>query len=241
MEKEKQGDIEVDLVEIFFLLKKKLWIILLAGLLVAGVSGAITKYLVQPLYSSTSKLYILTKSTSITSFADIQIGSSLTKDYVQLVQSRPVVEQVIANLNLNRDYEQLLKQVTFSNPTDTRILVMTAEDPDPVLAKDIVDQFARVSRETLSAIMKTDEPSIVELGYIAEKPVSPNMFKNILIGAILGVFVSSAVIIMLYLIDDTVKSADDIEKYLGINTMAAIPLQEEDKKTKKNSRKHKKQ
>lgn len=241
MEKEKQGDIEVDLVEIFFLLKKKLWIILLAGLTVAGVLGAITKYLVQPLYSSTSKLYILTKSTSITSFADIQIGSSLTKDYIQLVQSRPVVEQVIKNLNLNRDYEQLLKQVTFSNPTDTRILVMTAEDPDPVLAKDIVDQFARVSRETLSAIMKTDEPSIVELGYIAEKPVSPNMFKNILIGAILGAVVSSAVIIMLYLIDDTVKSADDIEKYLGLNTMAAIPLQEEDKKTKKNSRKHKKQ
>lgn len=241
MEKEKQGDIEIDLVEIFFLLKKKLWIILLAGLIVAGASGAITRYFIQPLYSSTSKLYILTKSTSITSFADIQIGSSLTKDYIQLVQSRPVVDQVITNLNLNRDYEQLLKQMTFSNPADTRILVMTAEDPDPVLAKDIVDQFAKVSRETLSAIMKTDEPSIVELGYIAEKPVSPNMFKNILIGAILGILVSSAVVIMLYLIDDTVKSADDIEKYLGLNTMAAIPLQEEDKKTKKNNRKHKKQ
>ena len=133
--------VEIDLLEILYLLGRRIWSILAAGVIVGLVAGLVTHYGIEEKYSSTSKLYILSTSTSITSLADIQVGTSLTKDYIELVQSRPVVEEVIQNLNLNRTYEEVLKQMTFSNPNDTRILVMTAEDPDPVLAKDIVDEF----------------------------------------------------------------------------------------------------
>lgn len=233
MENNTKDEVEIDLLEIFFLLKKKLWIILIAGCIFAGATGIFTKYMIQPMYSSTAKLYILTSSTSITSFADIQVGTSLTKDYIQLVQSRPVVEKVIENLNLKRSYKELLKQMSFSNPSDTRILVLTAEDPDPVLAKDIVDQFVEVAKGSISSIMKTDEPSIVELGHIEEKPVSPNFMKNVLIGGLVGIFVAAAIILVRYMIDDTVKTSEDIEKYLGLNTLTAIPLREEEKKSRK--------
>lgn len=233
METNRQDEIEIDLLELIFVLKKKLWILLLTGLVLAAGTGLFTNYLIQPLYSSTAKLYILTSSTSITSLADIQVGTSLTKDYIQLVQSRPVVEQVIENLNLNKTYEQLLEQMEFTNPSDTRILVITAEDPNPVLAKDIVDQFVEVSKVSISSIMKTDEPSIVEYGYVGDAPVSPNLWKNVVIGAALGIFLAAAVVIVLYMMDDTVKTSDDIEKYLGLNTLTAIPLREEDKKSAK--------
>ena len=223
----KQDDLEeIDLLEIFFAIRKRIWIILAAGLLFAILTGIFTHFFVKEVYSSNSKLYILTRSTSITSLADIQVGTSLTKDYIQLAQSRPVVEEVIANLKLNRTYEQLLKQMTFTNPSDTRILVITAEDPDPVLAKDIVDEFAHVASSSISTIMKTDEPSIVELGYIKDKPVSPNLLQNVLIGFLLGVFLSAGVVVVLYLLDDTVKTSDDIEKYLGLNTLTVIPVLE---------------
>lgn len=237
METNRQDEIEIDLLEIFFLLKKRLWILLLTGIIFAAGTGLFTKYLVQPLYSSTAKLYILTSSTSITSLADIQVGSSLTKDYIQLVQSRPVVEQVIENLKLNKTYEGLLEQMTFTNPSDTRILVITAEDPNPVLAKDIVDQFVEVSKVSISSIMKTDEPSIVEYGYVGEKPVSPNVLKNVVIGAALGVFLAAAVVLVIFMMDDTVKSSEDIEKYLGLNTLTAIPMREEEKKARKKMKK----
>lgn len=228
-----QEEMEIDLLEIFFLIKRRIWIILAAGIAVGTAFGIFTNYCIEPTYSSTAKLYILTSSTSITSLADIQVGSSLTKDYIQLVQSRPVVEEVIANLKLNRSYETVLEQMSFSNPSDTRILVITAEDPDPVLAKDIVDEFVEVSKVSISNIMKTEEPSIVELGYISEKPVSPSMKKNVAIGALLGMFLAAAIILVFYLIDDTVKSSDDIEKYLGLNTLTAIPLRESDEKETK--------
>lgn len=220
--------VEIDLLEILYLLTRRIWSILAVGVAGGLLTGLVTHYCITETYSSTSKLYILSSSTSITSLADIQVGTSLTKDYIQLVQSRPVVEEVIANLNLNRTYEQVLKQMTFSNPSDTRILVITAEDADPVLAKDIVDEFAKVASSNISNIMKTEEPSVVELGYITNKPVSPNLLKNTLIGALLGMFIMSAVVVVFYIIDDTVKSSDDIEKYLDLNTLTSIPLLEDE-------------
>lgn len=228
----KQDEVEIDLLEVLFLFKKKILILLLAGLLAGSATGLFTHYLIQPVYSSTAKLYILSSSTSLTSLTDIQIGTSLTKDYIQLVQSRPVVEKVIENLKLNRTYEQLLGEMSFSNPTDTRILVITAENTDPVLAKDIVDEFVNVSKVSIAEIMKTEEPSIAELGYIAESPVSPNLRKNIAIGAFLGIFAAAVVVLVIYLLDDTVKSSEDIEKYLGLNTLTVIPLRENEENGK---------
>lgn len=236
--------VEIDLLEILFLIKKRIVSILLTGLIIGTITGLITHYFIEDVYSSTSKLYILSSSTSLTSLADIQIGTSLTKDYIQLVQSRPVVEEVIENLNLNRTYEEVLDQMTFSNPTDTRILVITARDPDPVLAKDIVDEFAKVARSNIADIMKIEEPSVVELGYIEEDPVSPSLIKNVLIGTLLGMFIMAAIVVVLYMLDDTVKSVDDIEKYLGLNTLTSVPLladeEENRKKSKKKNKKKKK-
>ena len=226
--------VEIDLLEILFIIRKRIWIILAAALIFGTVTGLFTHYFIEDLYSSTSKLYILSSSTSITSLTDIQIGTSLTKDYIQLVQGRPMVEEVIENLNLNRTYEEVLDQMTFSNPTDTRILVITAKDPDPVLAKDIVDEFAVVARTNIASIMKIEEPSITEWGYISDKPVSPNLTRNILIGALLGAFLTIVVVVLLYMLDDTVKSSDDIEKYLKLNTLTSIPLLEDEDKSSKN-------
>lgn len=229
--------IEIDLLEILFVIRRRIVSILLTGLIFGTATGLVTHFLIEDVYSSTSKLYILSSSTSLTSLADIQIGTSLTKDYIQLVQSRPVVEEVIENLNLNRTYAQVLRQMTFENPSDTRILVMTAQDPDPVLAKDIVDEFASVARSNISNIMKIEEPSVVELGYISEKPVSPNLARNVLIGAFLGMFIMAVIVVIIYLLDDTVKSVDDIEKYLGLNTLTSVPLLEDEQDNRKKGKK----
>lgn len=235
-------ELEIDLLEVFFYLKNRFWVIFASGIIVALLSGLFTKFLIVPTYSATSKLYILSTSTSLTSLADIQIGTSLTKDYVQLVQSKPVVDKVIANLGLDLTYEQLSQQMSFNNPSDTRILEITCKDNNPVLAKDIVNEFAEVSRERLSEIMKTEAPTVAQYGETAEKPISPSLRKNVLIGGMAGVALACGIYIVLFLLDDTVKTAEDIEKYLGINTLTAIPLDEEEEeaaaKRKKNKKKN---
>ena len=74
--------------------------------------------------------------------------------------------------------------------------------------------------------MNVDEPTTVEYGHLENSPSSPNAKKNIAIGGLLGLVASSAVIIVLYLLNDTICSEDDVEKYLGLNTLGLIPIEE---------------
>lgn len=233
MEENRIDEEEIDLLELFFALWKKAWILALALVIAGTATFCFSKFCLDPVYESTSKLFILTKTTSITSLADIQMGSSLTKDYVELIQSRPVVEQVIENLGINRTYEEMLEQIEVVNKSDTRIIAITAKDTDPVLAKDIVDQFAQVASERISVIMKTDAPSVVEYGIVSDKKVEPSNVKNAAIGGALAFFVAAAIIIVLHLLDDTIKTAEDVDKYLKLNVLTAVPMAEEEKKTKK--------
>jgi capsular polysaccharide biosynthesis protein len=222
----KNEEIEIDLVEVFYFLKSRLWVIILTGIIFASGFGLVSSFLITPMYASTTKLYILTKSTSITSLADIQLGTQLTQDYMVLIKSRPVVAKVIENLELDMSYEELADIITISNPSNTRILEIKAEYPNSFVAKQIVDEFASVSADQIAKIMDTEEPSIVEEGYESPVPYSPNTKKNIIIGGLLGVLLAAGILVVLHLMDDTVKTSEEVEKYLGLSTLGLIPLEE---------------
>ncbi|MBR3769316.1 MAG: polysaccharide export protein [Lachnospiraceae bacterium] len=226
-------EIEIDLLEIFYVIRSKMLIILASMIAFGGIMFGYSTLLAQPIYESTARMYILTQSTSITSLADIQVGTSLTQDYKVLITSRTVVEQVIENLQLDCTYGQMLEQVSVNNPSNTRIIEITIQDNIPEDAKLIVDEFVEVSREKISDIMVTDAPSVVDYGNMPVNPVSPNIMKNTVIGAALGAFLAIAIVIVIFLMDDTVKTADDVEKYLGLNTLTSVPLKEGEKKAKK--------
>ena len=226
-------EIEIDLLEIFFVLKSKMLIILASMIVFGGIMFGYSTLLAQPVYQSTARMYILTQSTSLTSLADIQVGTNLTQDYKVMITSRTVVEQVIENLQLDCTYGQMVQQISINNPTNTRIIELTIQDNIPEDAKLIVDEFVDVSREKISNIMVTDPPSVVDYGNMPVNPVSPNVMKNTIIGAALGAFLACAMVIVIFLMDDTVKNADDVEKYLGLNTLTSIPLKEGEKKAKK--------
>ena len=44
-------------------------------------AGAYSRLILTPVYTSTAMVYVLSKETTLTSLADLQIGSQLTKDY----------------------------------------------------------------------------------------------------------------------------------------------------------------
>ncbi len=222
---EKNEDIEIDLIDLLYLIRARFWMILLSGVLFATAAGLYSSVFITPLYTSTSQLYILSKSTSLTSLADIQIGTQLTQDYMLMVKSRTVVNQVIDNLELDMDYDQLVGMITVSNPSNTRILYISAQYPNSLMAKKIVDEFAYVSKIRIAEVTNSEEPTIVDEGYASPYPSSPNVKKNVMIAGLLGVFLAAGIIIVLHLMNDTIKNEDDIEKYLNISTLGLIPVE----------------
>lgn len=218
-------EIEIDLLDLFYLIRARLAIIILAGILCATAVGLGSKFLITPQYTSKSQLYILSKTTSLTSLADIQLGSQLTQDYMVMVKSRTVVNQVIHDLDLDMGYDQLGNIISVTNPTNTRILEISCTYPNAFMAKKIVDDFAKVSKTRIAQIMASEEPTIIDQGYASLIPSSPNTKKNAIIGGIIGILLAAAVIIILHLMDDTIKNSEDVEKYLGLSTLGLIPIE----------------
>ena len=168
-------------------------------------------------------MLVLTKETTLSSLADLQIGSQLTKDYNILITSRTVLQDVVDELNLEMSYKELKECITVDNPTDTRILSITATNTDPEMAKKIADTLAKTSADFIGDKMEVTPPKIIEEGEVPTVQTSPSTKKNVMIGALAGLVLSAGIIILLTLMDDTIKSEDDIEKYLGLTTLASIP------------------
>lgn len=228
--------IEIDLIELIKLFWSKIWIIILVTVLGLGVSAGFTMLFMKPVYKSTSIMYVLTKSTSITSLADIQMGTQLTQDYIVVIKSRPVVETVIDNLGLDMSFEELKNNISVNNPTNTRFLEITVSNHDAFLAKKIVDEIANVSAEKMADVMDTQAPNIMDYGQIPDHPSEPSLIKNSAIGAMLGFILICGILTVMYILNDSIKTPDDIEKYLGLNTLGLIPLEEGTSKRRSHGR-----
>lgn len=218
---QQQDELEIDLKELFFELLGHWKTLALSTVLVAAIVMVVSKFILVPQYESTASLYVL--SNSITSIADIQIGTSLTQDYLVVVNGRPVLEQVIENLDLKENYISLGSKITLNNPADSRILEITVRDKDPDHAKAIADEMANVASDYISIKMDQSAPTIIQNGYADGKPVSPNIIKNTIIGALAGFLLAAAVVIITYLLNDTIMTGEDVEKKLGMNLLGSLP------------------
>ena len=225
MEKKFEDDdeIEIDLLELFYALRHRWWAILLALVIGAGAAGVYTKKLIAPHYQSTSMVYVLSKETTLASLADLQIGSQLTKDYSVIIKSRPVLQEVIDKQNLDLTTDELGEMITIDNPKDTRILSITVEDIEPMRAKAIVDEVTKSASNYIGDIMEMVPPKVIEDGVFAVKPSSPSVKKNAAVGGLGLAVLVCGLICLKTVLDDTIKSEEDIEKYLGLSVLAVIP------------------
>ena len=212
-------EVEIDLLQLFRALKKRILWIVGAGVIMGGAFGLFSKFAITPQYTSTSMVYILSKETTLTSLADLQIGSQLTQDYKIIVTSRPVISEVIDKLKLDISYENMVSKITINNPNDTRILSITAQDPDPVMAKDIADSVAKTSSEYIGDIMEMVPPKVIEEGTVS---------------AMLGIVLVCGLTVVEELLNDTIQTEEDVEKYMGLTVLASVPLREGEAEENKN-------
>ena len=214
MEEQMRNDeMEIDLIELFHVLLKKAWVILLCLVIGAVTVGGYTKLFVTPQYQATSTIYVLGNSVSM-SGVDLTLSKQLTADFSVLAKSRPV---------MNKIEEKLQGMITIENPSGTSLMRMTATNSDAQLAADIANAAADAVAERISEVMVIDKPSSVEEAEKPNYPVSPNVKKNMIMGGLIGAVLAVGVFTLLFLLDDTIKSEEDVRRYLQLNTLASIP------------------
>ena len=225
MPRENQEETEIDLQELAYELLGHWKMIVLLTALAAAIAFVLSKYVITPKYQSTSELFVLSKSTSITSLADIQTGSSLTNDYLVVSTERPVIEQVIQNLGLNETYASLKSRISVTNPSDSRLLQINVIDEDNDRAKAIADEMADVVKAYIGEKMNQDPPNVTYYGYSDWNPISPNIVKNTVLGGGVGMLLAMVIILISYLLNDAIMTVEDIENKLAMNVLGTLPLE----------------
>ncbi|MGB8452081.1 MAG: Wzz/FepE/Etk N-terminal domain-containing protein [Anaerocolumna sp.] len=229
---------EIDIKEIVHILVKKLWIIVIAAIIASAAIGCINLFVITPVYTSTTKIYVINRQDETkTTYSDLQTGTQITQDYMILVTSRPVLEQVISNINVNMTPDELNAMISIINPEGTRILEISVTDYDPLLAKKLADAIADVSARQLVNIMEIEKVNVAEYGNLPGEADSNNLARSFMMGALLGILISSAVIIVVHTVNDNIRTAEDIERHLGITTLGMIPLVDESNRRKRRLKK----
>lgn len=218
-------EIEIDLVALIHELIKHWKAIAVSTVLLAVVFGLYSRITFVPEYEASAEMYVLTKSTSITSLADIQVGSSLTNDYEYVITGRTVLSKVIENLDMNETYEELYDRVVIENPTDTRVLRIVVTDTNLSDAKTVADEIANVSSAYIADNMDQSQPKIIQTAYASKTPVNNNILKNTIIGAFLGLLLAAGIVVVGYIMDDSISNADDMETRTGLKVLASLPLE----------------
>jgi capsular polysaccharide biosynthesis protein len=222
-----EDETEIDLGEVAAALFRKWYILLLALIIGGGVAFGYTQFFVTPKYTATAIVYVYnqTSSTDSGTLSELQVGSQLATDFENLATTRSVVGEAIDNCNLDSSYETVLKQISVENPENTRILKLSVTDTDAKTAMKLSNAWAEALSEKIASVISTNQPGVVDPAVEPDKPSSPSLSKNTMIGALLCFFLAAAYITIEYIRDDTIKTSEDVTKYLGVSTLAAIPLE----------------
>jgi len=224
MEAQENNEDEIDLAALLMTFLEKIHWILLTAFLTAVLAGVYVFFVATPIYEATSKIYIVGSETAI-SLSDLQISSNLAADYQEVFKNWHVHELVIQRLGLDYSYSQLSSMVTVTNPTSTHVLYIKVQSPDPEEAQTMANTYASVSREFIAAKMDIREPNSFEEARLPVRPVSPNKTRTIVIGFLVGMLLSMAVITVRYLSDDRILTSDDVKKVGDLPTLGMVPLQ----------------
>lgn len=221
---DKQTVAEINLIDLLFYIKKRLWIVLVSGAVCALATLLVNAIVLTPQYTASTRIYVLNRASDAgIDYSDIQSSAQLAQDFEVLITGRNVTSQVIRQLSLDMTDGQLADKITINGVTDSRILQIDVMDSDAKRAADIANCVREVAKEQLVNIMEIDTVNVV---YEAEQPVNPSAphtKRNTILALMLGVCISCLALIVLFIVDDSVKTEEEIERYLNLSTVGVIP------------------
>lgn len=216
---------EIDLRDIFNVIKKR-WLMIF-GITTTSViiAGIISFFILSPVYESSSTLLVSYKQNqeSIMTYNDLTMSQKLVNTYSEIIKSRSIAEAVIKKLDLDLTAEELSKKITVSKVNDTEIIRIKVSDTNPETATLLTNTIADVFKKEIKNIMEIDNVSTIDTAQVPQSPVKPNKTMNMAIAGVFGVMVSVGLSFILEFLDRTLKIPTDVERQLGLPLIGAIP------------------
>lgn len=224
-------DERIRLKDLFVILRKRIAMILVITIGATLISGIVSFYFMTPIYQNSTQVLVKQKREDARNiqYNDIQADLQLTNTYKGILKSPIILEQVKEQLGLNIKISELNKKIIIGNEKDSQIIVVTVQDKDAKLARDIANTTAEVFKTEITKIMNIDNVTILSKAEIIEKqaPIKPNKMLNVAIACIFGLMSSVGLAFLLEYLDNTIKEEKDIEKLLDVPVLGIVSSMEE--------------
>jgi capsular polysaccharide biosynthesis protein len=218
---------EIDLRDILGMLIKRWYIVLISVIICSSAAVLLSLFVLKPVYQSNTTLYIgknMDGEKTDLAYNDVMLGSYLVKDYREIVKSRLVARQVIEELKLkDMTVDDLIGKLSVDLKNDTRVIQISASDNSPEMSSSIANKVAEVFMTKVVDIMKVENVKVIDTAEVPKNPVKPNKRMNVAIGFLLGLMLGFGIIFIIEYFDNTIKTADDIKKYVDLPVIGTIP------------------
>lgn len=218
---------EIDLRELFFILRKRLAIILLLIVLSVAASGIVSYFVLDKQYEASTTIIVGSSSsytdTEELQYNDIMMYQKLLKTFSEVAKSRMVSEKVIKDLNLGISVENLQKKIAVTAVGDTQMMNIKVTDLNPQTAASIANKLADIFKSEVAQLMKVENVEIIDPAVVPMSPVKPRPVLNIAIAFVLALMIGVGLAFLLEYLDHTVKTPEDVEKFLELPVLGAIP------------------
>ena len=224
-EEDKNEDVEIDLVEIWQVIKKQFGLLVVIVILCAILAGVISKFFIAPKYTSSSTIF-LTPSISETGVVDYTSQNSnekLVNNVMALLVQDNILSEVAKQTGME-SVEELRDQIEVSNDTNTTLVKVEATTLDPKLSKNIVNSMVNVFIDTMQENLNLKNIEIVDKAKLSYEPSGPDIKKNILIGAAAGFVIDALIVVLKVLTNTRLKSKEEAEKYLNLPVFCELPV-----------------
>ena len=228
-EKGKKEYFTIDIMHILTSVWKRVWVVLVCGVLGAVIGFSIASFAITPTYSSAIMLYVNNSSLSIggasfsISSSEITAAQSLVKTYGSLLKNRTTLEAVIEKCGVDYTYEELYAMIETSAVNDTEILQVRVTSSDPYEAAKIANCIAEVLPKRISEIIEGSSMAVVDSAVVNRNKVAPSITKHVVIGGVLGGLISLAVLIVMAVMDDTIHDEEYILNNYDYPILAKVP------------------
>ena len=228
-EKKTQQEYEIDLLDLAKAMWSHIVAIVLAAVVCAGLALGYTKLLITPTYKANALLYVNSSDISVAgsklsiSASDLTVAKSLVDTYIVSLNTRTTLNDVIEQSGVSYSYDQLKKMISASSVNSTEIFSVEVTSTSPQEAELLANTIARVLPEKIASVVDGSSVRIVDTAVVPSKKAAPSTGKNTMLGFLLGAVLACGAVVVLYLMDDKIHSADYLLSSYDLPLLAVIP------------------
>ncbi|WP_454870782.1 YveK family protein [Priestia megaterium] len=216
----------ISLRELFQVLRKRLWLIVLITIIAATVSAVISFFVLTPVYESKTQILVnqAKSDEQLYNPQTVQTNVQLINTYNDIIKSPAILDKVIKELKLDGTAQTLSGQIQVTNAQDSQVAQIVVQDTSAKRATEIANTTASVFKKEVPKIMNVDNVSVLSKATLGESasPVKPQPLMNIAIAVVVGLMVGIGLSFLLEYLDNTLKTEQDIENLLELPVMGVI-------------------